>query len=283
MTIASIWRTISANILVLATLASPASAMQTRPAERGALIGGLIGGTGSALLGALIGHGICDAADCSDAWFEGAVPGLVIGGVGGALVGGAIGALVPSPGSGNGSSGSAGAARGPVRVGLTAGLSVGLARLESDLIDHSVASVALSAGVRRRGFTIGPEFGLLDGTRWRVTTQLLNAMLAPTTGSVRPFAELGFGRFQWRHPGVVVDACPIPDDPFGCTYKMGTVRDAYFGGILGVGVAIGSPSRAWGLIARARYHNSGGRNPGDGSSVSRQIRQVDIGARIRIR
>lgn len=60
-------------------------------AGKGALIGGLVLGSAGGLFTGWLFSGLCDAADCSGAWADGAVLGFAVGGAVGAVVGGLFG------------------------------------------------------------------------------------------------------------------------------------------------------------------------------------------------
>lgn len=77
----------------LRAASEPIRSAQRNNAGKGLLIGAAVGAGAGGALGAWIAHGICDKADCSDAWLSGLGYGLVAGAVVGGAVGAGIGAL----------------------------------------------------------------------------------------------------------------------------------------------------------------------------------------------
>lgn len=259
-------------LLLAAALAGVAGrgAAQTGAATRGATLGGVIGAAAVGLLGAVLGAGVCDAA-CSGAWLDGAIPGAVLGGLGGAAVGGAIGALAPRERR---------AATRPVRpVRPALAIEGSASRGESESVDQNLIGARALAGLRRGGLLVGPAIERHAGSRWRATGLMLTVRLDPGTATVRPFAELSAGRVSWRHPGVLADCRPgVPPD---CTYREGTIRDAYLGAAGAVGVALVDGAGRWSAFAQLRYHHSGSRPTGEpGSTVTRQLAQVGLGVEL---
>ena len=89
--------------LCLAFHAGPAAAQNDSVADRtkatrgltwGAAVGGALGALGFGVLAA----GLCDSADCDGAFFEGAVPGLLVGAASGGLAGLVVGSAFPEEG-----------------------------------------------------------------------------------------------------------------------------------------------------------------------------------------
>lgn len=72
--------------LVLPALLLPATG-------RGLTYGAVAGGTLGGLAGAVVGAGLCDAADCTGETWEGAARGALLVGASGAAVGALIGSL----------------------------------------------------------------------------------------------------------------------------------------------------------------------------------------------
>lgn len=248
--------------LMLVT-AAPASA-QTR-ARTGAVLGGAIGAAATGALGALLAQGVCDAADCSGEWIDGAVPGAVLGGLGGAALGAALGALLPDPTPGF---------REPGRFRLD-GLVEGSAnRAEWNSIDQALYGGRVLVGARRGGFLIGPSVEWLSGGGWRLTDVGLAARLDADRGPVRPYLELGGGWFGWRHPAVLA-SCD-PGQP--CNYTESTLEDDYLGVAGSVGVAVGDRTGTWRVFGALRYHFAPSRPGSDPlSTTTRQLRQLAVG------
>jgi hypothetical protein len=243
-------RTLGAACLLVAT-AGPVVGQRV---ERGAVVGGTLGAVAVGLFGAWVAHGICDAADCSDAWIEGVVPGTVFGGLAGAAVGAALGAVTGHDGV------RPNAPHPVVFVGRAGGAG---ARLDSDYIDQGATGLRAMAGIRTGGLSVGPAFERLTARGWRATSVSLETRLESRTGFARPFGTLGVGKFDWRFPGP-------PTDPV-------TQTDDYWGLDLGVGAALGRIGQSWAITTEVRFHHAGGRPAGPGSTTHRQIRQINLG------
>ena len=257
-------------MLFAITVATTASAQSG--VRRGALIGGAIGAGVTGALGAFITHAGCDAADCSDAWIDGGVPGTVIGGLAGAGLGAAIGALLDG-GKERGA--------GSPRRGYAVMVDGSAARAEWNSIDHSVYGVRGMAGLQRGGLLVGPSIEWLGNGDWRLFGLGVAARLDPGTGTVRPFVELSAGRYDWRNPARPFQC--VPGAP-GCDVDYGTLTDAYLGGAGAVGVAVGDPGGRWRVFASVRYHVAPGRPIGEPvSTTTRALRQLSLGAMIPIR
>lgn len=247
-----------AALLALALGAALPGIAASQPARRGAIAGGVVGAGVVGFLGAALAKGICDAADCSDAWIDGAVPGVVFGGLGGALVGAAIGAL------GWRDEGGPRAIRPTIVLGRLGG---SVNRLESGYTDRTGAGFRAMVGVRRGGLSVGPALDLSADQRWRLTSLQLSTRLESRTGLIRPFGELDLGHFSWRQPADLCGPPPVPN----CA-----IRDDYFGAAFAVGTAIGGASGRWAVLTEVRFHFVGDRPVGTDRSP-RHMRQLSVG------
>lgn len=262
------YRLVPLPILIALAAALPLASQQPR-VVRGAVAGGVAGATLTGLAGALLATGVCDAADCSDAWIDGVVPGVVLGGFGGALIGAGLGAVL---GGDDGPASSSGARWIPAAL-----LDFSAARTESESVDRGTSGARLMIGARRGGLTVGPSYGYLRSNTATVASTALALRLEQQHRRVRPFAEVETGRFSWRTAGVI-PTCQ-PGTPPNCTYRQGTIRDAYLGVAGAVGIAFGDPDGRWAVHAQVRYHHSGSRPTGEpGSTTTRQLRQATLGA-----
>ncbi|MFN0180989.1 MAG: hypothetical protein ACKVZ0_19460 [Gemmatimonadales bacterium] len=238
-------------LCLLAVAAGPVAGQRV---QRGAVVGGTVGAVAVGLFGALVSRGVCDAADCSDAWIEGVVPGTVFGGLAGGAVGGALGAITGHDAA------RPNAPHPVVFVGRAGGAG---ARLDSDYQDQGATGLRAMAGIRTGGLSVGPAFERLTARGWRATNVSLETRLESRTGLARPFGTLGVGKFDWRFPGP-------PTGPV-------TQTDDYWGLNLGVGAALGRPGQSWAITTEVRFHHAGGRPAGPGSTTHRQIRQINLG------
>ena len=227
-------------------------------ARRGAVAGGVVGAGVIGFFGAALARGICDAADCTEAWIDGAVPGIVFGGLGGALLGAAIGAL------GWGEEAGQPGIRRTMVIGRVGG---SVNRVESGYVDQDGAGFRAMVGIRRGGLSVGPALDLSADQHWRVTSLQLSTRLESRAGAVRPFGEVDLGHFNWRQRADLCGPTPVPN----CR-----VRDNYFGAAFAVGTAIGGASRQWSVLTEVRFHFVGDRPTGTDRSP-RQMRQVSVG------
>lgn len=163
-------RTLTIGLSFLTALPLTSVSAQSRHVTRGALIGGIAGAVAVGLIGGIMSQGICDAADCSGAWVDGAVPGAAIGGLGGASLGALIGALI------KGDAGSEPNARS--RREVAAVIDASIARAEAEFIEQDVAKLRIMAGPPL-GFIVRPSVEQLTGVSagppddtWRTHAQL---------------------------------------------------------------------------------------------------------------
>ncbi len=266
-------RRLTMCLLGLASLLSRDAAGQSSVAK-GAVIGGVAGGIGAGLLGAAMSQALCDAADCGGSWVEGAVPGAVIGGLGGALLGAGFGALFPASDRGE--------RRTPTRPAVIVMVEGSAARLEANLIEQSATGFRGMVGLQvGGGLVVGPAIERLSGGGWRVINAVVAARLDPDRGVVRPFAELDVGRFDWRNPAILFSCDPTSPT---CVPSPGTQTDDYLGVAGAVGVSAGPEAGGWRAFAMVRFHHAGGRPAGEPvSTLSRQIRQIAVGANVAFR
>ncbi len=254
-----------------ATATAVPAAAQTR-ARSGALVGGVIGATVTGGVGAVLAQGLCDAADCSLEWVDGAVTGAVLGGFAGAGLGAAFGALFPADPTSR-------ASESDGRFHLAALVDGSAARGEWNSLDQTMYGGRMLVGLRRGGLLVGPSAEWLSGGGWRVSSVGLAGRIDPARGAIRPFLELGVGRYGWRHPAIVGHCAPgVPE----CTYSEETLTDHYVGVAGAVGVAVGDPGGAWRVFATVRYHYAPGRPTAEpfASTTTRQLRHLAVGAEI---
>lgn len=260
-----------ALILVSAAAGAIPASGQTR-AREGAVWGGVAGAVATGAFGGLLSRAVCDAADCSDAWLDGAVPGAVIGGLAGAVLGAGVGSLIKAR-TGSAEGAPAGRGFGVLVEGSTA-------RAEWNELEETVYGLRGMAGLRQGGLLVGPTAEWLSGGGWRTSSVGLAARLDPARGAIRPFAELSAGRYGWSNPAILAHCDPAPPD---CTFSPGTMTDHYLGAAGAVGLSAGDRAGRWRVFATVRFHYRGGRPTGDPTSTaSRELRQLAVGGEIRL-